>query len=188
MPSLYLLTLGCPKNRVDSEIMLGGFAKNGYRLVQDPAQADVIVVNTCSFIGPAKEESVDAILELGRYKDPAARRCETHVVTGCLGQRYRLGPRSITWSAPPPTPSYPTCWPRGRRRGRCSPIRTTSTTPPRRASTRSPRTRPTSRSARAATTSASSASSPSSAARSAAARWRTWCGRRATSSRAARSS
>ncbi|HUB08710.1 MAG TPA: 30S ribosomal protein S12 methylthiotransferase RimO [Myxococcales bacterium] len=88
MSSLYLLTLGCPKNRVDSEIMLGGFARQGYRLVQDPAKADVIVVNTCSFIGPAKEESVDAILELGRYKDPEAGQCETLVVAGCLAQRY----------------------------------------------------------------------------------------------------
>ncbi len=83
-----MLTLGCPKNRVDSEIMLGGFAQKGYQLVQDPAQAEVIVVNTCSFIGPAKEESVDAILDLGRYKEPGTGRCETLVVTGCLAQRY----------------------------------------------------------------------------------------------------
>ncbi len=88
MSALYLLTLGCPKNRVDSEVMLGGFLEKGYELVQDPAKAEVIVVNTCAFIGPAKEESVDAILELGRYKDPEAGRCETFVVTGCLTQRY----------------------------------------------------------------------------------------------------
>ena len=88
MSSLYLLTLGCPKNRVDSEIMLGGFLQKGYELVQDPAAAEVIVVNSCAFIGPAKEESIDAILDLGRYKDRAQGRCETFVVAGCLPQRY----------------------------------------------------------------------------------------------------
>ncbi len=86
--SLYLQTLGCPKNRVDSEIMLGGFLQKGYRLVDDPAKAEVIVVNTCAFIGPAKEESIDTILELGKYKDPSQGQCQTFVVTGCLTQRY----------------------------------------------------------------------------------------------------
>ncbi len=86
--SLYLQTLGCPKNRVDSEIMLGGFLAKGYELVDDPSDAEVIVVNTCAFIGPAKEESIDTILDLGRYKDPAEGRCETLVVAGCLTQRY----------------------------------------------------------------------------------------------------
>ncbi len=88
MSSLYLLTLGCPKNRVDSEVMLGGFMQKGYELVGDPAKAEVIVVNSCAFIGPAKEESIDAILEMGRYKDPEVGRCETLVVAGCLTQRY----------------------------------------------------------------------------------------------------
>jgi ribosomal protein S12 methylthiotransferase len=88
MSRLYLMTLGCPKNRVDSEVMLGGFLRRGYELVRDPSEAEVIVVNTCSFIGPAKEESIDAVLEMGRYKDPAAGRCETLVVAGCLTQRY----------------------------------------------------------------------------------------------------
>ena len=86
--SLFLQTLGCPKNRVDSEIILGGFLAQGYELVGDPADAEVIVVNTCAFIGPAKEESIDTILDLGRYKDPAQGRCETFVVAGCLTQRY----------------------------------------------------------------------------------------------------
>ena len=86
--SLYLQTLGCPKNRVDSEIMLGGFLQKGYHLVENPADAEVIVVNTCAFIGPAKEESVDTILELGRYKDPDQGKCQTFVVAGCLTQRY----------------------------------------------------------------------------------------------------
>jgi len=88
MSSLYLATLGCPKNRVDSEIMLGGFIAKGYELVGDPAQAEVIVVNTCAFIGPAKEESIDTIFELSRYKERGVGRCESLVVAGCLTQRY----------------------------------------------------------------------------------------------------
>jgi ribosomal protein S12 methylthiotransferase len=83
---LYMETLGCPKNRVDSEIMLGTLLRGGYSLVQDPSEAQVIVVNTCAFIGPAKQESVDAILELAEQKKSG--RCETLVVTGCLPQRY----------------------------------------------------------------------------------------------------
>ena len=83
---VYMHTLGCPKNRVDSEIMLGTLSQAGYRLVQDPARADVIVVNTCGFIESAKEESVQAILELGRMKEEG--RCKKLVVAGCLTQRY----------------------------------------------------------------------------------------------------
>src|SRR5512136_156328 len=79
-------TLGCPKNRVDSEIMLGTLAEAGFRLVQDPAGADVIVVNTCGFIESAKEESVQAILDLGEMKREG--RCRKLVVAGCLAQRY----------------------------------------------------------------------------------------------------
>ena len=79
-------TLGCPKNRVDSEIMLGALAEAGYRLVQEPARADVIVVNTCGFIESAKEESVAAILELAEHKRQG--RCKKLVVTGCLVQRH----------------------------------------------------------------------------------------------------
>ena len=83
---VHLLTLGCPKNRVDSEVMLGVLARRGHALVLDPADADVLVVNTCSFIVPAKEESIDAILDLARLK--AARPGRRLVVTGCLAQRY----------------------------------------------------------------------------------------------------
>jgi ribosomal protein S12 methylthiotransferase len=83
---VYMHTLGCPKNRVDSEVMLGTLAEAGYRLVQDPATAEVIVVNTCGFIESAKEESVDAILELAAMKDDG--RCKKLVVTGCLVQRH----------------------------------------------------------------------------------------------------
>ncbi len=83
---VHLLTLGCPKNRVDSEVMLGVLARRGHDIVLDPATADVLVVNTCSFIGPAKEESIDAILDLARVK--ARRAGRRLVVTGCLAQRY----------------------------------------------------------------------------------------------------
>jgi ribosomal protein S12 methylthiotransferase len=84
--SLYMMTLGCPKNRVDSEVMLGTLTKAGYRLVQEPEAAEVIVVNTCAFIGPAKQESIDNVLELAEYKKSG--ECKTLVVTGCLSQRY----------------------------------------------------------------------------------------------------
>jgi ribosomal protein S12 methylthiotransferase len=79
-------TLGCPKNRVDSEVMLGTLAEAGFRLVQDPARADVIVVNTCGFIETAKQESIQAILDLGEMKREG--RCQKLVVAGCLAQRY----------------------------------------------------------------------------------------------------
>ncbi len=81
-----MMTLGCPKNRVDSEVMLGTLKQRGYSLVQDPAAAQVIVVNTCAFIGPAKQESVDSILEMAELKKSGT--CSTLVVTGCLSQRY----------------------------------------------------------------------------------------------------
>jgi ribosomal protein S12 methylthiotransferase len=81
-----MATLGCPKNRVDSEVMLGTLGARGYRLVASPAEASVIVVNTCAFIGPAKQESVDTILELAEFKKSG--QCDTLVVTGCLSQRY----------------------------------------------------------------------------------------------------
>jgi ribosomal protein S12 methylthiotransferase len=84
--ALYMATLGCPKNRVDSEVMLGTLGARGYTLVERPEDASVIVVNTCAFIGPAKQESVDTILELAELKKTG--QCSTLVVTGCLSQRY----------------------------------------------------------------------------------------------------
>ena len=83
---VYLESLGCPKNLVDSEMMLGLVARDGAEIVLDPTAADVVIVNTCGFIGDAKKESIDTILELGRLKesDPAKRL----IVTGCLVQRY----------------------------------------------------------------------------------------------------
>jgi ribosomal protein S12 methylthiotransferase len=84
--SVGLVSLGCPKNLVDGEVMLGHLQRRGHTLVTDPRQADVIVVNTCAFIDRAKQESVDAILEMAQEKQQGhARRL---VVTGCLAQRY----------------------------------------------------------------------------------------------------
>jgi ribosomal protein S12 methylthiotransferase len=81
-----LVSLGCPKNLVDSEVMLGRLQERGYALVPDAREADVIVVNTCAFIDRAKQESVDAILEMAREKEQG--RARRLVVTGCLTQRY----------------------------------------------------------------------------------------------------
>ena len=80
-----LVSLGCPKNLVDGEVMLGKLTQAGYTIVSDPKKADVLVVNTCAFIDRAKRESVDAVLEMAGEKDRGARRL---VVTGCLSERY----------------------------------------------------------------------------------------------------
>src|SRR3954469_766643 len=85
-PSLYLLSLGCPKNRVDSEVMPGTLLDEGYRVVEDAGEAEVILINSCAFIGEAKQESIDAILEHARLKETG--RCKALVVAGCLTQRY----------------------------------------------------------------------------------------------------
>ena len=86
MDRVHLVSLGCSKNRVDSEVMVGTLLKGGFELVDDPEGADVIVVNTCSFIQPATEESIDTVLEMARFK--AAGSCKKLVVTGCMVQRY----------------------------------------------------------------------------------------------------
>ena len=82
-----LVSLGCPKNLVDSEVMLGLAQGAGHELTEDAAQADVLVVNTCAFIDRAKQESIDTILELAQHK--VNGRCTKLVVTGCLAERYR---------------------------------------------------------------------------------------------------
>lgn len=87
MPKVGLVSLGCPKNTVDSEIMLGMLAQRGYELTSRPEESDIIVVNTCSFIGPAKQESIDTIFEMAQYKK--AGSAKRLVVTGCLVERYR---------------------------------------------------------------------------------------------------
>jgi ribosomal protein S12 methylthiotransferase len=82
-----MISLGCPKNLVDSEVMLGLARQAGHDLTQDPSAADVLVVNTCAFMDSAKRESVDTILEMARHKKDGA--CRRLVVTGCLAERYR---------------------------------------------------------------------------------------------------
>ncbi len=83
---VHLVSLGCPKNRVDSEVMIGKIRGSDCELVDSPDQADVIVVNTCSFIQPATEESIDTVLEMAGYKDTG--QCEKLIVTGCMVQRF----------------------------------------------------------------------------------------------------
>ena len=82
-----LVSLGCPKNLVDSEVMLGLARDAGHELTQDASEAEVLVVNTCAFIDKAKQESVDTILELARHNQTGA--CQRLIVTGCLAERYR---------------------------------------------------------------------------------------------------
>jgi len=84
---LYLESLGCARNQVDSEIMIGRLKRAGWTITQDPEEAETIVVNTCSFIEEAAQESIDVILELAEYKKEGS--CNRLVVTGCLPERYR---------------------------------------------------------------------------------------------------
>ncbi len=82
-----LVSLGCPKNLVDAEVMLGYLGREGYEVTTDERDADIIIVNTCSFIKEAKQESIDTILDLADRKHDA--RCRILIVTGCLPQRYQ---------------------------------------------------------------------------------------------------
>src|SRR4051812_40664551 len=82
-----MVSLGCPKNLVDSEVMLGLAQQSGHVLTRDAADADVLIVNTCAFIDKAKQESIDAILEMAEHKKTG--RCTKLVVAGCMGERYR---------------------------------------------------------------------------------------------------
>lgn len=86
MKKVGFVSLGCPKNLLDSEVMLGHLTRAGYELVSRPEEAEVLVVNTCGFIEAAKQESIDTILEMARHKETG--RCRRLVVTGCLAQRY----------------------------------------------------------------------------------------------------
>jgi ribosomal protein S12 methylthiotransferase len=87
MPKAGIISLGCPKNLVDSEVMMGVLARNGYEFTPHADEADVLVVNTCSFIGPAQKESIDTILEMAEYKKFGAAK--KLIVAGCLVERYR---------------------------------------------------------------------------------------------------
>lgn len=81
-----VISLGCVKNRVDTEQMLSLLVQAGYAVTNDPAKAQVLIVNTCGFIDPAKEESIDTVLEMAQYKSTGV--CKVLCVTGCLAQRY----------------------------------------------------------------------------------------------------
>ncbi len=86
MVKVGVVSLGCAKNRVDTELMLGILTQNGYTVTQNETEADVLIVNTCGFINPAKEESIDTLLSLAEYKKSG--RLKLLVATGCLVQRY----------------------------------------------------------------------------------------------------
>lgn len=81
------ISLGCSKNLVDTEVMLGELAAHGIELTNNPAEADILIVNTCAFIKSAKEESITTILNMADYKETG--RCRSLIVAGCLGQRYK---------------------------------------------------------------------------------------------------
>lgn len=80
------ISLGCSKNLVDTEMTIGLFKKNNYKVVNNPSEADIIVINTCGFIEPAKEEAINTILEMAEYKK---KKCKYLIVMGCLVQRYK---------------------------------------------------------------------------------------------------
>ena len=86
MKTVGFVSLGCAKNLNDAEAMLGLLDQAGYKIVDNPDQAEILIVNTCTFIEPAKEESIEAILRMGSYKKEG--QCKRLIVTGCLAQRY----------------------------------------------------------------------------------------------------
>ena len=90
MPKLAVTSLGCAKNLVDTEIMLGRLTEAGWEVTSDFQAAELILVNTCGFIGPAKQESIDEIIRMAEYKKPNQGNCRKLVVAGCLVQRYAL--------------------------------------------------------------------------------------------------
>ena len=81
--TVHFTSLGCSKNLVDSQVMLGHLGLEGFEIAQDPALATVIIVNTCSFIEASKKESIDTILELAEFKNLEVGRCRALVVSGC---------------------------------------------------------------------------------------------------------
>ena len=81
-----VVSLGCDKNRVDTEVMLHKLAEGGYEITPDASQADVIIVNTCAFLESARKEAIETVLEMARYKEQGS--CQKVIVTGCLGQKF----------------------------------------------------------------------------------------------------
>lgn len=86
--SLYFTSLGCSKNLVDSQVMLGHLGLDGFSIAQEPNEAEVIIVNTCSFVEAAKAESIETVLDLADFKDPEIGNCKALVMSGCMAQRY----------------------------------------------------------------------------------------------------
>lgn len=86
--TVFFTSLGCSKNLVDSQVMLGTLGRDGYSIVADPASAEIIIVNTCAFIEPSKVESIETLLDLADYKNPNHGSCKALVMSGCLAQRY----------------------------------------------------------------------------------------------------
>ena len=87
MSKIGFVSLGCPKNLLDTEVMLAHLAKEGYEITPEETEADIVVINTCAFINDAKKESIDNILDIAWLKENA--NLKGIVVTGCLAQRYR---------------------------------------------------------------------------------------------------
>ena len=83
---IMLVSLGCDKNLVDSEMMLGMLSEAGFEITNDDQEAEVVIVNTCCFIMDAKEESINTLIEYGKLKETA--NCKALIATGCLAQRY----------------------------------------------------------------------------------------------------
>src|SRR5436309_8678141 len=145
---VHLTTLGCPKNQVDSELMLGMLTEAGFPLAERAEDAECVIVNTCAFIDHARQESVDTILELAKLKERGS--CRALIVTGCLTQRYggdilKELPRSTASSAPRTSPGS-SSWsgrPRAATPGRPRPRRATPATRRRRGPRRGPRPTPT---------------------------------------------
>ena len=86
--SLYFSSLGCSKNLVDSQVMLGHLGLDGFTITTEPSEAEVIIVNTCSFVEAAKVESIETVLEYSDYKNPEHGNCKALVMSGCMAQRY----------------------------------------------------------------------------------------------------
>ena len=85
MQKIGLVSLGCPKNLVDSEALLGDLTRNGYELTAKENEADILIINTCGFLQASVKESIDTILEMARHK--TSGKCQQLIVTGCLAER-----------------------------------------------------------------------------------------------------
>ena len=82
-----MISLGCAKNQIDSEVMLKLLKDERYKIINNPYLADIIIINTCGFIEQAKQESIDTIIEMGQFKNKG--RCKLLIATGCLSERYK---------------------------------------------------------------------------------------------------